>query len=305
MANDILRLGIIGLSEGNGHPYSWSAIFNGYDQKGMEFCGFPGIPEYLSKQVFPDDGIDEAKVTHVWTQNIKLSNHIAETCFIDNVVENFEDMIGHVDAVLLARDDADRHFQMAKPFIEAGLPIYIDKPVALSLSELNKIYSLSKYPSQIFTCSALAYAKEFLLTDKDRNELGKILNVVGMFPKRWDTYSVHIIEPILKNIGAQGEIVDFTCFRSEEDVSLHLEWESGVKATIQNFGNAKVPFQVTYIGEETHKQLTFENSFSAFRSSLLDFIQSVCDKRPRVNMSELSQVVKLIGIGRAEGKLCE
>ena len=24
-----LKLGIIGLSEGNGHPYSWSAIFNG------------------------------------------------------------------------------------------------------------------------------------------------------------------------------------------------------------------------------------------------------------------------------------
>ena len=26
-----LKLGIIGISNGNGHPYSWSAIFNGYD----------------------------------------------------------------------------------------------------------------------------------------------------------------------------------------------------------------------------------------------------------------------------------
>ena len=28
----MLRVGILGLSEGNGHPYSWSAIFNGFDK---------------------------------------------------------------------------------------------------------------------------------------------------------------------------------------------------------------------------------------------------------------------------------
>ena len=28
---DNIRLGIIGMTEGNGHPYSWSAIFNGYN----------------------------------------------------------------------------------------------------------------------------------------------------------------------------------------------------------------------------------------------------------------------------------
>ena len=32
----ILNLGVIGLSEGNGHPYSWSAIFNGYDSVEMD-----------------------------------------------------------------------------------------------------------------------------------------------------------------------------------------------------------------------------------------------------------------------------
>ena len=31
MAKDI-NLGLIGISEGNGHPYSWSAIINGYNE---------------------------------------------------------------------------------------------------------------------------------------------------------------------------------------------------------------------------------------------------------------------------------
>lgn len=29
---DDIRLGMVGMTEGNGHPYSWSAIFNGYDR---------------------------------------------------------------------------------------------------------------------------------------------------------------------------------------------------------------------------------------------------------------------------------
>ena len=43
------------MSEGNGHPYSWSAIFNGYNRDEMKNCIFPVIPEYLNNQVFPED----------------------------------------------------------------------------------------------------------------------------------------------------------------------------------------------------------------------------------------------------------
>ena len=42
-----LRIGILGMTEGNGHPYSWSAMINGYDRDEMETCGFPVIPRYL------------------------------------------------------------------------------------------------------------------------------------------------------------------------------------------------------------------------------------------------------------------
>jgi len=74
-----LKLGIIGISEGNGHPYSWSAIFNGYDPEEMKKCPFPVIPDYLSKQKFPDDFLtDIAEVTHVLTQDTETSKNIAQ-----------------------------------------------------------------------------------------------------------------------------------------------------------------------------------------------------------------------------------
>ena len=61
-----IRLGILGMTEGNGHPYSWSAMFNGYDPKEMETCGFPVIPQYLAKQPKETFGIPGAKITCIF-----------------------------------------------------------------------------------------------------------------------------------------------------------------------------------------------------------------------------------------------
>ena len=89
-------------------------ICNGYNKEYMEDCGFPVIPRYLERNHYPDDFIHEAKVTHIWTQNFKLSEHIAKTSNI-SIASQSEDMIGTVDAVL-ARDDAENHAYFAKPF---------------------------------------------------------------------------------------------------------------------------------------------------------------------------------------------
>ena len=45
-----LRLAMLGMVDGNGHPYSWSAMFNGYDPEVMADCPYAGIPEYLDKE---------------------------------------------------------------------------------------------------------------------------------------------------------------------------------------------------------------------------------------------------------------
>ena len=168
-----LKLGMIGLSPGNGHPYSWGAIFNGYDVNEMSSCPFPVIPQYLSQQSFPQDAIADATVSHIWTQDRDISNHVAKSAYIEAVVDDLEDMIEHVDGILLARDDSETHYEFAKPFLEAGLPIYIDKPLATTVAEAEKIYSLQQFEGQIFTCSALRYAPDFQWQENERDDLGK------------------------------------------------------------------------------------------------------------------------------------
>ena len=62
----MIRLGVIGMSPGNGHPYSWAAIVNGrYNEKEMTNCGYAGIPIYLAANR-DTLGIEDAKVTSLY-----------------------------------------------------------------------------------------------------------------------------------------------------------------------------------------------------------------------------------------------
>ena len=64
-----LRLAMLGMIEGNGHPYSWSAIVNGFDPAAMAACPYPAILDYLGKQRVEDVRIPGARVTHIWTDD--------------------------------------------------------------------------------------------------------------------------------------------------------------------------------------------------------------------------------------------
>ncbi len=297
-----LKLGIIGLSDGNGHPYSWSAIFNGYDRAAMQKCGFPVIPGYLDQQSWPESRISDAAVTTVWTQNEMLSNKIAKAALIPEVVSKPTEMIGKVDAVLLARDDAESHLELAKPFLEAGLPIYIDKPIALTIKDLNKLYELEQYSGQIFTCSALRYSKELSLSQKDRLMIGEIRSIVAFTPKSWAKYAVHIIEPVLKMLPESDTPSSFTSRQinpsgTDGSGSLLVQWNSGVQTALFATGDAGTPISIRVMGSTGYKDLCFSDSFSAFKAALASFLQGVKERTvasPR-NFNQL--VVELIERG--------
>ncbi len=296
----ILKLGVIGSSEGNGHPYSWSAIFNGYDALEMEKCGYPVIPRYLEQQQWPASQIKEARVTAIWTQDIALSRHIAKAAKIEHVLACYTDMIGQVDAVLLARDDAYHHLQYAEPFLRQGIPIYIDKPIALSINDLDRLYALEQYSGQIFTCSALRYSQQLALTKADRQSLGTIKQITAFTPKSWSKYAVHIIEPVLKMLSEGDNPVEMTALSANKDGgsgSLMVRWESGIQTDFFALGDVQTPISIRVFGTSAWKDFTFTDSFSAFKAALQAFIEGITDKKVMSDKAFNTTVVQLLERG--------
>lgn len=293
-----IRLGVIGLSPGNGHPYSWSAIFNGYDPVAMEECGFPVIPRYLEKQQFPEDAIAEASVTHVWAQDKKIASHIAKAALIETVADHYTDMIGQVDGILLARDDAETHYEFAAPFLEAGIPVYVDKPLALTVTEAKQLLDRQRFPGQLFSCSALRYAKEFQLSGAELAQIGRLRHIHATVPKDWDKYAVHVIEPLLLLAKERGVVERVQAWREGDSTTMAVAYSTGFQALISTLGSSQAPLALRVIGELGWKDLIFKDSFFAFKAALFEFVQGIIHRDVRIHPDFMLEVVNLIESGR-------
>lgn len=282
------------MSEGNGHPYSWSAIFNGYNPAYMRDCPFPAIPDYLAKQKFPEDGLGHlAEVTHVWAQEKSIAEHIAAAANIGTVIDELQQMIGKVDAVLLARDDAETHYEMALPFLKAGLPLFIDKPMALKISDAGKMWAAQQRPQQIFTCSALRYANELLLTEQEAAAVGEIKIVEGSVMKKWQTYGIHVLEPLLVQIPHRGRLLEVKSIGDKYQKQVLVQWEN-VSGYFKTTGGVPTPIEIRFFGATGNIIKRFSDSYNAFKNSLARFIHVVAHPEDNIAMEETLELVTIL-----------
>ena len=104
-----------------------------------------------------------ARVTHVWDQDRKKAEALAAICNIEHVADKPEDMIGKIDGVMLPDDTSCIHGRLAAPFLDAGLPTYIDKPIAATIAEARQIVERAKKGgAPLMTMSCLRYPNEVL-----------------------------------------------------------------------------------------------------------------------------------------------
>jgi hypothetical protein len=291
---DNIRLGIIGMTEGNGHPYSWSAIFNGYNREKMtEECPFAGIPVYLNKE--PEDTlqITGAKVTHIYCDEHSDAEHVAACSLIENIVDKPEDMIGHIDAVIIATDIGSQHVERARPFVEAGLPIFIDKPLCDNLEDLktfSKWIKVDKHP--ILSSSAMRYQKELLPYRISTNELGQLRFVTVPMAKKWETYGIHALEAIYPVVGPGFVSIQNT--GSKDRNIIHMTHKDGIDIVIGCINGMAYGAPVCLNGTQGNAAVKGGDTFYAFKSQLQAFIDYLHSGALPFPFAETEELMKLV-----------
>ncbi|TVR58789.1 MAG: gfo/Idh/MocA family oxidoreductase [Spirochaetaceae bacterium] len=292
-----LKLGVIGLSEGNGHPYSWSAIVNGDFSMGhMKDCGFPVIPAYLdaNRETL---GVDYAEVTHIWTQDRAVSEHVAAAAGIPTIVEKMEDMIGSVDAVLLARDDPENHVAMAKPFVDAGVPIFIDKPLAFSRDDLEWFATKIGEGKFIMSSSALRYSPGVQANRERIPELGALQLAVAVGPKDLRKYAVHYLEGMLALLDDPVvAAVKHVSGASGKDV-LHLEFDNGMLGVIGVFKNI-AGGELNIYGAGGTLSVMHGGAYTSFRNHLVEAIHCFRTGKSRLPFEKTWNVIATLCAAR-------
>jgi predicted dehydrogenase len=293
----MLKLGIVGMSPGNAHPYSWSAIINGrYDAEEITKAGYPGVSAYLdaNKDTL---GMNSARVTHVWTQDRKISESISKTTGIENIVKKIDDMVGNVDAVLLTRDDPENHVEMAKPFIEAGIPIFIDKPLAINLKDLAYFSGENARGKLIMSGSSMRYSSECRTAKTEIASLGKIELVTATGKKDWIKYGVHLLEAVAAILDDPKPVCVKNVGKAEKNV-VYIEYENGIQVVVNIFMDISPTFQISLFGQKGWKIIDIRNSYSMFRDNIIEFIRSVQEGKSRLGFEKTENIIRTLIAGK-------
>jgi predicted dehydrogenase len=294
----LLRLAMLGMVDGNGHPYSWSAIINGgYDADLMTDCGFPVIPQYLSAQAPSALGIANAAVTHVWCEDAQRASHIARTCRIEHVVADPRSVIGHVDAVIIPTDVGDEHLDRARPFIEAGLPVFIDKPLTTDAHHLQQFARWHREGKRILSTSAMRYAHEFKSLRERIHEVGKPRLITVTAPKTWERYGIHAMEALYGLLEPGGWVAVANTGSDKANI-IHLRHRDGVDviiAAIYDLGGHFCPVNIYGTSGMTSAQ--FSDTFSAFKAQLVAFVDYARTGREPFDFAQTVEQMKIIIAG--------
>jgi predicted dehydrogenase len=291
-----IRLAMLGMIEGNGHPYSWSAIVNGYDPEKMASCPFPVIPQYLGRQPLETVRIPGARVTHVWTDNPEEAPKVAAASKIENVVSAPEDVIGKVDAVVIAADDGNDHVRRARPFVEAGLPLFIDKPLAINVADLKQFIAWQKAGAKILSTSGMRYMPELKTISDRREEIGEMRWITSVTCKTWERYGIHALEAVYPQLGP-GFLTAQTQHQSGSDI-VHFTHKSGVQMTIAAISDAFGSFGSAHIyGTKGQLAIAMKDTYTAFRAQLVAFFEMLRTDHTPVAFEETVEMMVMIIAG--------
>ncbi|MBI4120273.1 MAG: hypothetical protein HY454_02290 [Parcubacteria group bacterium] len=293
----MINLGIIGLNEGNGHPFSYSAIFNGYDHEALEKrCPYELIREYLSREHRNENLLDSAKVTHIWTQEKKLSEDVAAVSKIPNIVDEYTDLIGMVDAVILSRDDVANHLEMMRPFLQKKVPLFIDKQLVATKDELDEFMKLSG-PEYLFMAgSSVRYTRDLAKAKRDL-QLGTVQSIHGVSRESWMRYGHHLFEGIVALWGLDIDWVRSLSHQEDHDI-VQVHYGSGPNVTLEFIKDAHLPIQFTVYSTGAEPYVVpFTDYFYSFREILKTFVSMVATGKPGIPHQETLGIAKVILAG--------
>lgn len=292
-----IRLAMIGMVEGNGHPYSWSAIFNGYNKEAMAECPFPVIPEYLALQPPEAFGIDGARVTHIWCENRAEAEHVAKCSNIPHIAGSPEEVIGEVDAVIIPTDKGWEHVDRARPFVEAGLPLLIDKPLTDNIEDLRTFVRWNRQGVPFVSSSPIRYSPECVALRSRMESIGEPRLFTMTTVNSWERYGIHALEtvyPFLPRGGWQSVVHS----GDEKAAIVHIRHECRaevVLAAIRDLVGGSLALNV--YGTKGLLSAQHKDTFLAFKTHLTGFIHYLQTGIRPVPFEETAELMKIIIAG--------
>jgi predicted dehydrogenase len=184
------RVGIIGLD--TSHAIAFTEALNGPKK-------LPGHEGFRISAIYPPGSKDIPSSTN------RVAGYLEKVKpYHVEIVPSIEALLKNCDAVLLESNDGRVHLEQALPVFKSGKKVFIDKPIAASLTDCIVLFRLAeRYKAPMFSSSSLRYLDKI-----QEIRAGKHGNVSGA--DAWSPCTLEPTHPDLMWYGIHGVETLFT-----------------------------------------------------------------------------------------------
>jgi predicted dehydrogenase len=260
-----LRLGIIGLD--TSHVIAFTKLLNDPGQKdhvpgGKVVAAFKGGSPDIESSAGRVEG---------YTKQLREE-------FGVKIVESIAELCKEVDAVLLESVDGRPHLEQVRPVIEAGKPVFIDKPVAGSLRDAVAIYRMAKEKNvPVFSSSSYRFYDS--LIEVKKTNVGQIRSCISYGPSHLEPhhpdffwYGVHPAEALFTILGQGCESV-VRSSTADTDVVTGT-WSGGRLGTLIGLRTGPTPHKVIVFGDKAVAEQKGSGTYTPLVREIIRFFQT-------------------------------
>ena len=197
----MIRIGILGSD--NSHALAFAKLCN--------------IPDESGKYAY-----DDIRITAIYGRDDdpEHTKQVADEGKIEFIAQKPEEFIGKVDAVMVVYRKGSYHVPEILPFINAGYPVWIDKPICSSLEDIRKLREAALKNNALVTGGSTAkYTPQIVALREDilSDVYGKVMGVTFNFPGDLESqydgiyfYGPHNVEMMMGTLGYDVKSVNVT-----------------------------------------------------------------------------------------------
>ena len=255
------RIGLVGLC--TSHPEGWVPVMRD-----------------LAKE-----GIADIEVVACWdsgeTRPADFAKTFARDFNIPHTPATLEEMLPLVDGVIVHTTNWDKHLEQARIFVEADKAVYLDKPVAGNLAEINQILDWIKMGKRVTGGSVLRYCYEVVACAKTVAEANETIytgySVIGVDDFN---YGVHGYATLIAAMGP--EVLSVQYIASSNQKQIVLKFKNG-RVGILTVGKTRwLPFNLTATTECKVHQVAVDNTklYRAMLEKVMPYFSGKTDEVP-------------------------
>lgn len=221
---------------------------------------------------------------------------------VERIVDAPTELLGLVDAVMVTDRDGGLHRAHAVPFLQQGLPVFVDKPLACDVADAEAIIAAARaHDAPLTSYSALRWLPDTDALAADAAARGAAQVVVASGPADPDSpyggvffYGVHAVEVALRL--APGALGDIRVERSAAAITATAV--AGATRVVVNLvrptETAQIPFHAMVVSREAIAQRTLPLDDHYLLPGLKTFLHMARTGTPPLSYDDLLRPVRFL-----------